>query len=98
MSEGSSLQLLVNKLTKLGDRLHLNRESALVMLNDQVVPSICSESADAQRNARLIMIDVLKVMYNSARWEDRYGAINGSIVLIEKFYDIKAEGGVDSVL
>lgn len=44
------------------------------------------------------MMDVLKVMYNSARWEDRFGAINGSIVLIEKFYDTTAEGGVDNVL
>ena len=26
-------------------------------------------------------------MYNSTRWEDRYGAINGSILLIQKFYD-----------
>lgn len=68
------------------------------MLSDQITPSICGESADVQRNARLIMIDVLKVMYNSARWEDRFGAVNGSIVLIEKFYDTSAEGGVDSVL
>lgn len=40
----------------------------------------------------LIMIDVLKLMYNSARWEDRYGAINGSIVLVKLFY-VKGEDG-----
>jgi len=98
MSGAGSLAQLVNKLTKLGDRLHLNREQALSALRNQVTPSICSESAELQGHARTIMMDVLKVMYNSARWEDRHGAIDGSIVLIEKFYDTKAEGGVDSVL
>jgi len=44
------------------------------------------------------MIDLLKVMYNSSRWEDRFGAINGSILLIEKFYDTTRERGVDSAL
>jgi len=33
------------------------------------------------------MIDVLKVMYSSSRWEDRYGAINGSILLVKYTYD-----------
>lgn len=44
------------------------------------------------------MIDLLKVMFNSQRWEDRFGAINGSILLIEKFYDTSKERGVDSAL
>jgi hypothetical protein len=33
------------------------------------------------------MIDLLKVMFSSKRWEDRYGAINGSILLINRFYN-----------
>lgn len=32
------------------------------------------------------MIDMLKILYNSSRWEDRYAAINGSIVLMKQFY------------
>ena len=32
------------------------------------------------------MIDIIKVMFHSSRWEDRLGAIQGSIVLIKKFY------------
>lgn len=44
------------------------------------------------------MIDVLKVMYNSTRWEDRFGAINGSMMLIKNFYVPLGELGVDSAL
>ena len=44
------------------------------------------------------MIDILKVMYNSSRWEDRFGALQGSQLLIEKFYDVQAEAGVDTAL
>ena len=44
------------------------------------------------------MIDMLKIMYNSSRWEDRFGALQGSQLLIEKFYDVQAEAGVDTAL
>ncbi len=34
------LKDLVNKISKLGDRLHLNREQALTNLEAQVIPGI----------------------------------------------------------
>lgn len=37
-------------------------------------------------------------MFNSSRWEDRFGAINGSILLIEFMYDKSKPNGVDNVL
>ena len=37
-------------------------------------------------NVMSMMIDILKLMYSSTRWEDRYGAINGSIILVKFFY------------
>ena len=89
---------LVNRMVKLGDRLHLNRENSQTVLHTQVLPTIFTESVENQGNARAIMIDIVKVMYNSSRWEDRFGAINGSILLIEKFYDTTAEDGVDHKL
>ena len=91
---------MVNKLTKLGDKLHLNREQAQANLESSVLKDICAlgEEDNVYIHSRQIMIDLLKVMYNSSRWEDRYGAINGSILLIEKFYDTTRERGVDSAL
>ena len=35
----------------------------------------------------LIIIDVLKLMYSSTRWEDRFGAINGSVLLAKFYYE-----------
>jgi hypothetical protein len=65
-----------------------------------VLPEICAlgEDNDIYSSSRQITIDLLKVMYNSQRWEDRFGAINGSILLIQKFYDTSRERGVDSAL
>jgi len=85
-------------LSKLGDRLHLNREQAYNALGNQILPIICGGEPELQGYARQIMIDMLKIMYNSSRWEDRFGAMQGSILLIEKFYDVQAEAGVDSAL
>lgn len=34
-----------------------------------------------------MVIDILKIMYNSTRWEDRYGAITGSILLAKFYYE-----------
>ena len=96
----SSVQQLVNKVTKLGDKLHLNREQSQTYLETHVLPEICAlgEDNDIYIHSRQIFIDLLKVMYNSQRWEDRYGAINGSILLINRFYDTTRERGVDSAL
>ena len=55
----------------------------------------CSED---EAVARQIMIDTLKIMYNSSRWEDRFGAVNGSILLIHFMYDTSKENGVNSAL
>ena len=33
------------------------------------------------------MIDVLKIMFNSTRWEDRFGAITGSALLAKFYYE-----------
>jgi hypothetical protein len=40
-------------------------------------------------------------MYNSKRWEDRYGAINASILLVSNFYPVsndEEKAIVDSAL
>jgi hypothetical protein len=40
-------------------------------------------------------------MYNSKRWEDRYGAINASVLLVSKFYPVsqgEEKAIVDSAL
>ena len=91
------LKDLVNKITKLGDRLHLNREQALTNLEGQIIPGILAAQAKDPlsgigEHSMLIIIDILKLLYNSARWEDRYGAINGSILLVKHFY-VKNEDG-----
>lgn len=44
------------------------------------------------------MIDVIKVMYNSERWEDRFGAINASIIFLKQFYQLNADGYLDSIV
>jgi len=38
------------------------------------------------------------MMYNSSRWEDRFGAINGSILLIQFMYDTSGPNGADHAL
>lgn len=46
----------------------------------------------------MVLVDLLKVMYNSSRWEDRFGAINGSILLIQFMYDTSGPNGADHAL
>jgi hypothetical protein len=58
----------------LGDKLHLNRENALNQLETTVFTEILRKE-DSTAEARSIMIDVIKIMFNSTRWEDRFGAI-----------------------
>jgi len=97
------LKELVNKVQKLGDRLHLNREQAQTALENSLLPAIAgAQKADTQSGiedaARGIMIDVLKMLYNSNRWEDRYAAINGSILLIKQYYSVDENGQVNTAL
>ena len=94
---------MVNKLTKLGDRLHLNREQAYSQLDQEVFRTILGAKdqdgvAILEDTARAITIDVAKVMYNSERWEDRFGAINATILFVQKFYRPNKDGYLDSVL
>ena len=65
---------MVKQLTRLGDKLHLNRENALNQLETTVFTEILRKE-DSTAEARSIMIDVIKIMFNSTRWEDRFGAI-----------------------
>lgn len=55
------------------------------------------DSREEEAIARQMMIDVIKVMFNSARWEDRFGAINGTILLI-KFNYFKENENLDPTL
>jgi len=93
---------MVNRLSKLGDKLHLNREQAQNILDNEILPTVTTgeEVGDVeyQNYTRSIMIDVIRVMFNSARWEDRFGAINGSVLLIKYFYKKNADGYIDSSL
>lgn len=34
-----------------------------------------------------MIIDTLKIMFNSSRWEDRFGAIQGSVLLAKFYYE-----------
>ena len=38
------------------------------------------------------MIDMAKLMFNSSRWEDKFGAINASVLLLRFFYPERIEG------
>lgn len=89
MSTSFEFKELVNKLMKLGDRLHLNREQAYNALQDTILPAVIKNSEtdeSLKTNIMLAIIDVLKLMFNSTRWEDRYGAIQGSVLLAKFFY------------
>lgn len=97
------MQSLVNKMLKLGDRLHLNRQMAVSQLENELLPQISSLNSSAQggagssespyeAQARQIMIDVTKLMFNSSRWEDKFGAINACVLLIRFFYPERVEG------
>lgn len=69
-------------LAQLGDHQHLRREKALTritqMLEAQAEPA--EQSWLEQR--QLIMIAFYKQMFQSRRWEDRFGAINGVLATI----------------
>ena len=90
MADSGLLQELVNKTIKLGDRLHLNREQSFKILDTSILPQITNETsghtADFKGHARQMLIDICRLMFNSARWEDRYGAINAATLLIKFFY------------
>ena len=55
------------------------------------------DSREEEAVARQIMIDVIKVMFNSTRWEDRFGAINATILLI-KFNYFRENENLDPTL
>ena len=75
----SEVQSFVGALVQLGDHQHLKRERALLRL--QAVLKDNREERQADREA--IGLAFFKQMFNSTRWEDRFGAINGSLAFIE---------------
>lgn len=62
---------LIKILTRLGDRQHLVREKAL-----EEFALLTFDSDEAE-----VCINYITMMYNSRRWEDRFGAIRASVVL-----------------
>jgi hypothetical protein len=60
----------------MGDHMHLNREKAWNQYKDLM--------KDAQQEEELISIEIVKLMVNSSRWEDRFGSIAASQTLIER--------------
>jgi len=74
--------------------LHLNREQAFAQLETSILPEIVKQMATEEslkENTMAVIIDILKLMYSSSRWEDRFGAINGSILLVRFFYNKEEE-------
>ena len=65
---------LVKNLTHLGHSLLSVREAAAIELAEF---QYCSESAEVATN-------FVTVMFNSQRWEDRFGAIVASAILAKK--------------
>lgn len=75
----SQVQTLVTTLTLLGDHQHLKRERAL-----QKLQAVLKENQEGQQaDGEAISLAFFKLMFNSTRWEDRSGAINGSLAFIE---------------
>lgn len=75
----SQVQTLVTALTLLGDHQHLKRERALQKLQAVLKENQGGQQADGEA----ISLAFFKLMFNSTRWEDRFGAINGSLAFIE---------------
>jgi len=65
-------------LTQLGDHQHLRREKALKKLT-----SILEQRNESDSDKALIMIAFFKQMLHSIRWEDRFGALNGILCMIQ---------------
>ena len=75
-AEAQSLQELLDCLAQLGDHQHLRREKALT----KVTGLLGGESGD--QTVLIVAIAFFKQMLTSARWEDRFGAINGILAII----------------
>jgi hypothetical protein len=74
---------------KLGDRLHLNREQAFNNLESVIIPGfmkLAETDESVKQNTMLMIIDIMKLMFQSTRWEDRFGAIQGSCLLARFYY------------
>jgi hypothetical protein len=72
-------------------------------LETEVLPAILSAKDDEgnvilEESARGVMIDMAKMMFNSERWEDRFGGVNATILFIQNFYHLNKDGYLDSVL
>ena len=67
---------LIKILTRLGDRQHLVREKAF-----EEFALLTFDSDEAE-----VCINYITMMYNSQRWEDRFGAIRASVVLAKNCF------------
>ena len=76
-AEAQSTQELVDCLAQLGDHQHLRREKALT----KVTGLLGGESGD--QTVLVVAVAFFKQMLTSARWEDRFGAINGILAIIQ---------------
>jgi len=66
-------------LALLGDHQHLRREKALKKLTDILETAQVGEREEHET----VMVAFFKQMLHSQRWEDRFGAINGVLALIQ---------------
>ena len=70
----------VDTLTLLGDHQHLKRERAYLRLQNMLQET----DLETQAEREVIALAFFKQMFNSARWEDRFGAIQGSLAFIQQ--------------
>ena len=66
-------------VAQLGDHQHLNREKAL----ERIGVILQESTPDKIGDMTLIMISMFRSMLNSRRWEDRFGAINGILAVVQ---------------
>lgn len=60
----------------MGDHMHLNREKA------HKAYDVLLEKAGSEEE--MISVELVKLMNNSSRWEDRFGALLTAQTLVEK--------------
>ena len=72
-------------VTQLGDHQHLRRERALNKVTELLsYKDEETKESDVDREQQImIMLTFFRQMLNSRRWEDRFGAINGMLAIIE---------------
>jgi hypothetical protein len=72
----AKLENLLTSIKQLGDSMTLNREKAKTTY-------INITKSGFDELSMIISIALIKQMFNSRRWEDRHGAIQASLVLLD---------------